>query len=137
MKIRYFIGILENKTQKVFGSTKHILKINKKTYPMYTKILGPFKYKSDAKDYTLHKAIKTLRAKKKHKPKLKSNPCFGGIEIYSDIIAIEAVKGDHGVFPKEKFRHTFKRGAKVIGMPDGSIKIVSAKNPKLWKNFDY
>ena len=65
------------------------------------------------------------------------NPGPGCVEIYSDIIAIEAIKGDCGVFPKERFRHTFKRGAKVIGMPDGSIRIVSKKNPKLWKNFDY
>lgn len=57
--------------------------------------------------------------------------------IYENIEAIDAEKGDDSLWPKEKFRHEFKRGTQVLGMKDGSILIKSKKGKKLWKEFDY
>ena len=67
----------------------------------------------------------------------KKNPARGSQEIYASIIAIEAVKGDGGVFPKEKFRHEFKRGSKVIGLENGDLLITNGKGKKLWQEFNY
>lgn len=68
----------------------------------------------------------------------KDNPPKKMTKIYDDILAIEAVKGKDSLWPKEKFRHDFKKSkgkAAIYGMPDGTLMI---KGPKeLWKNFDY
>jgi len=66
---------------------------------------------------------------------IKKNPPPGAIEIYGKIIAIEAQKGLNSTFPKENFRHEFKPGSKIFGLPDGSILIKGKK--KLWKKFKY
>ncbi len=62
------------------------------------------------------------------------NPPSGAKEIYGRIMAIEAQKGPGSNYPNEYFRHDFKRGSKIYGLPDGSILIKGKK--KLWKNFD-
>lgn len=77
---------------------------------------------------------KLTRLKRKHS--LRENPPQG-TEIYSEILAIEAVKGSHGEFPNEKFRHDFKDGGKIIGLPNGDLLIKHKKGHKQWKNFDY
>jgi len=65
----------------------------------------------------------------------KKNPPVGATEIYGKIIAIEAQKGPNSTFPKENFRHEFKPGSKIFGLPDGSVLIKG--NKKLWKKFKY
>lgn len=72
------------------------------------------------------------------KPNPRSN-LRDGVVIYDKLIEIKAEKGNHSNFPGEKYYHPFKgnTAAKVIGMPDGSLRIVSTKGKMLWKNFDY
>jgi len=68
------------------------------------------------------------------------NPPQGKVEIYDKVTSIEAQKGNKSLWPREHFRHDFRKNksaAKVYGMPDGSILIKSTKGKKLWKNFDY
>lgn len=68
---------------------------------------------------------------------IKKNP-VQATEIYSDILAIEAKKGPNSLWPGEKFRHSFKKGGKIIGLDDGSLLIKPKSNKhRLWKNFDY
>ena len=69
---------------------------------------------------------------------MRKNPPAPAVEIYDTILAIEAIKGDGSLWPKEKFRHDFekKSNAKVYGLPDGSLLIKSKKGKKLWKNFN-
>lgn len=68
----------------------------------------------------------------------RKNPPEVPVEIYENILAIEARKGKKSKFPKENFRHDFKGAkAKILGMPDGSLKIVSTVGKKLWKPFNY
>ena len=39
---------------------------------------------------------------------------------------------------KQKFRHDFKKGSKIVGLDDGSLLIKSTRpGQKLWKNFNY
>lgn len=57
--------------------------------------------------------------------------------IYEDIEAIDAQKGKDSLWPKEKFRHEFKKGARVLGLANGDLLIKSKKGKKLWKEFDY
>lgn len=74
--------------------------------------------------------IKSVKRKR-----ISNNPSVkGATEIYSNIMAIEAKKGSHSNYPNEHFRHDFKPGSKIYGLPDGSILIKGKK--KLWKNFD-
>jgi len=67
---------------------------------------------------------------------VRDNPPRGSTEIYGEILAIEAVKGDHGEFPNEKFRHDFKNGGKIIGLDNGDL-LVTAEDGKLWDTFNY
>ena len=71
----------------------------------------------------------------KKRRELKKNP--PGHKIYDNILAIEARKGKDSNFPSENFRHDFKGGATVEGMPDGSLRIRSKHGKRLWKNFNY
>lgn len=63
------------------------------------------------------------------------NPSNESVKIYDKILAIEAQKGRDSLFPNQYFRHDFTSGAKIYGLPDGSLLIKGKK--KLWKNFDY
>jgi len=68
----------------------------------------------------------------------KNPPASGGTEIYSNITAIEATKGNNSLWPKEPFRHDFKMGGKILGLPNGDLLIKKGKDgKKLWKFFDY
>jgi hypothetical protein len=67
--------------------------------------------------------IQLLRTKQK---RLQSNP---PVEIYGRILSIEAQKiGEHKCDAackryNHKYRHEFKSGTKIYGMPDGSLEI--------------
>lgn len=58
----------------------------------------------------------------------------GAVELYDEIIAIEAKKGKKSLWKGDKFRHDFSKNskAKVLGLEDGSVLIIG--NKKLWKN---
>lgn len=59
--------------------------------------------------------------------------------IYDNIEAIEAQKGHNSLWPKEHFKHDFKKGSKaiILGLPDGSLLIKSLNGKRLWKSFRY
>ena len=67
--------------------------------------------------------------------RLRRNPAVG-TEIYDRITAIEATKGDGSLWPREPFRHDFKDGGKIIGLPNGDL-LIKRRSKKLWKDFDY
>jgi len=68
---------------------------------------------------------------------IRKNP-VRAIEIYDNILAIEAKKGKSSLWPGEKFRHDFKKGGKIFGLGNGSLLIKPRNNnQKLWKNFNY
>lgn len=67
-------------------------------------------------------------------PELEKNP---PTRIYDRIHAIEAQKGKDSNFPGEDFRHDFKGGATIEGMPDGSLRVKSKTGKRLWKEFNY
>ncbi len=69
--------------------------------------------------------------------KRKRNPMINAVEIYSNIQSIDAVKGHNSLWPREQFRHKFKPGAKIYGLPNGDILIHSTKGRRLWKKFKY
>lgn len=78
----------------------------------------------------------TLASKKLGK--YMKNPPRGAVEIYDDILAIEAQKGKSSLWPNENFRHDFKarKGkASIFGLPDGSLLVKGKK--RLWKKFKY
>lgn len=68
----------------------------------------------------------------------KRNPSANGATVvYDRILAIEAEKGKDSLWPRERFRHDFTSGAKVIGEADGSLRVVPEKGKKLWRRFRY
>lgn len=65
-------------------------------------------------------------------------------EIYKDILAIEARKGNSGEFPGELFRHDFtKKGSRILGVENPGVISVKAGDlvvkgkGRLWKRFAY
>lgn len=70
--------------------------------------------------------------------RVKNPPRSSGTVIYDRITAIEATKGKNSLWPKEDFRHDFKVGGKILGLPNGDLLVKKGKDKKpLWKNFDY
>jgi hypothetical protein len=70
--------------------------------------------------------------------KIKHNPVYNKpVEIYDDILKIEAVKGSQSHWKNQPFTHSFGKNtrAKIYGMPDGSLRIKSKK--RLWANKRY
>ena len=61
------------------------------------------------------------------------------VELYDQLLEIRAKKGKNSLWPKERFRHSFKAKSKarVLGNPDGSLTIRSSTGKPLWKMFDY
>jgi len=102
--------------------------------------LAKFRFKSMLPGHPHYKMVKNLiKELREQYHRLggtrRYNPPAGATEIYGKILAIEAQKGPNSTFPKENFRHEFKPGSKIFGLPDGSILIKGKK--KLWKKFKY
>lgn len=57
------------------------------------------------------------------------------VEIYGQVLRIEAKKGNNSLYPKEEFYHDFPKNtkAKILGLPDGSL-LIKGKKP-LWRKF--
>lgn len=56
-------------------------------------------------------------------------------KIYEHCEKIFAQKGKDSTQPDKKFVHTFRRGAQIFGLPDGSILIKNKYGHRLWKKF--
>lgn len=93
----------------------------------------------DRRSYSGHERRVNPRKRKRKRMRRNCNPRKGAVEIYGNILAIEARKGKSSLWPNEKFRHGFKSKseAKVYGLPDGSLLIKSKSGKRLWKNFKY
>lgn len=84
------------------------------------------------------KALRTKRKKGLIAANPRSSVPADAVEIYDDILAIEATKGKKSLWPNEEFRHDFseeKGKAKIYGLSDGSLLIKGKK--RLWNIFDY
>lgn len=156
---KWYIGIYNNSAD-LFATSGTITKAR---FPAFNHIIGPFisldKAQAHMRKLSMHgyrknpgllkiaRRVITRRnphcgnpmlanAQKRIDRLLRNPPTRGGTVIYDRIEAIEAKKGRSSPrWAGEKFRHKFKPGAKVIGMPDGSLVI---KGPKrLWKKFRY
>ncbi len=118
-KIREGISWMKAVFNTQMSSTKFCQWLDKNNYDYWAN------HKKATNDY-----IVSFRSLKKNPPQ--------ATEIYSDVLAIEAKKGKDSLWPGEKFRHSFKKGGKIIGLNDGSLLIKPKKNgQKLWKNFNY
>jgi hypothetical protein len=81
--------------------------------------------------------VKDLTEQKNSVLAYKNNPAGQPVELYDRLLEIRAVKGDKSLWPKERFKHEFSKGARVLGNPDGSLTIKSKTGKPLWKHFDY
>jgi hypothetical protein len=74
------------------------------------------------------------------KRKVKRNPVHKPVVIYDKLLKMSAYRD--GTFPKGHrghFKHDFKHDtdARILGMPDGSLRIVSKRGKPLWKEINY
>ncbi len=67
------------------------------------------------------------------------------VEIYENIEAVFARKGAKSLWPRQPFKHKFKKGSAVYGvqkggpvkLKEGDLVIRSKRGKRLWKMFDY
>lgn len=67
------------------------------------------------------------------------------VQIYENLEQIFAEKGRKSLWPKQKFKHKFQKGAAVFGvskggavrLKEGDLIIRSRRGKRLWKMFDY
>jgi len=67
------------------------------------------------------------------------------VEIYRDIEAIYARKGDKSLWPKSPFKHKFQKGSSVYGVQksgsvrlrQGDLVVRSRRGKRLWRFFEY
>jgi hypothetical protein len=121
----YFGLVTQWKTGRIFSTS---VKPTKKRYPQFKKVIGPFSSRKEAESFAHQSGYDVY----------KDNPPADMVEIYDNILAIEAKKGSKSLFQNERFRHDFdlKKGkAKIYGLPDGSLLIKG--NKKLWRKFNY
>ena len=133
----YYVAVISkrDKTVRLIRTSKVLNQKESEVYKTeFQKLIGPFKTSNAAWTWAHENGYKARY----------SNPCKSNpprkdmVEIYDEVLAIEAVKGGSSLWPKEKFRHNFKKNkgqAKIYGLKDGSILIKGKK--KLWKKFDY
>ncbi len=100
-------------------------------YPRFRQVVGPFTSARAAKAYVEDQGLKLSSMSL-----VRRNP-VEATEIYDKILAIEAEKGQNSLWPKERFRHDFSSGGKIIGLPNGDLLIKRKKGKKLWKRFQY
>lgn len=133
--------IVQSKNPKEYSIVTYSKKIGKNTKDFTAKDMVNY-YKWLEKQEIKKPKKKKITKKVKKIKRFKKNPSkdYTGPIIYDKIIAIEAEKGIDSNFPKELFRHDFKKNktaAKIIGLSDGSLLIKSTKGKRLWKNFKY
>jgi hypothetical protein len=63
----------------------------------------------------------------------------GAVLIYETALEIRAKKGKESLFPKDYFKHSFKKSSKVKiwGLPNGDVLIKSDIGKRLWDYFNY
>lgn len=82
-------------------------------------------------------------ARRKRKQSSQQSPRL--VEIYEDLEAVFARKGQRSLWPKKPFKHKFKKGASVFGVSksgnvklrSGDLVVRSRQGKHLWKFFDY
>lgn len=121
---KWYVGLRDDSQElEIFSSMK---KPTRSSHRQYERVVGPFSTPEDAKEwYDVLQPQRTAKRKGARTP----------VVIYDQILAIEAIKGGDSLFPLQVFRHDFDSPAKVIGLPDGSLRICGRK--RLWKNFSY
>ena len=63
----------------------------------------------------------------------------GAILIYESDLEIRGQKSKDSLFPKDYFKHSFKKKNKVQiwGLPNGDVLIKSSIGKRLWDYFNY
>jgi len=124
---KWYIGFKKNKTIQLFVDVKDP---TKRRYSQFDHVVGPFESRAEAVTYATEVYYKRRRP----------NPAdFENHKtvIYENIEEIRAEKGKNSLWPKDKFKHRFKRGAQVFGLDNGDLLIKSKNGKKLWKKFNY
>lgn len=122
----WYVGIDHTNVMRIFRSKQSP---SRETHgKRYQYVIGPHS--------RMDQALRSAKSLEQRGYALCGNPVKSAQEIYGRILAIEAQKGNMSLWPKQVFRHDFKKsGTKIIGLPDGSLLI---KGPhRLWKNFTY
>ena len=59
-----------------------------------------------------------------------------GTLIYDRLLELRARKGRRSHYPRELFKHGFKPGARVIGLPSGDVLLHGARGQRLWQQVE-
>jgi len=59
-----------------------------------------------------------------------------GAVIYDRLLELRARKGRRSHYPRELFKHGFKPGAQVIGLPSGDVLLHGARGQRLWQHVE-
>jgi hypothetical protein len=130
---KWYWGKTKSGEHVMFSS---IITPSKRTHPEYVKVCGSYPTVEAVLRDKKH-AITHMTITCESNPPPKGKRVHKRTVIYDNLLAIEATKGSSSNnFSGEHFRHDFKRrGTKVIGEPDGSLRIIGKK--PLWNMFNY
>lgn len=125
-EVRWYVGFPKKGSPESFTTARQV---TKRAFPEYNYVVGPFNDKRAVEKYAT-----SLARPLKSNPK----PTRESKVVYDKVLAIEARKGRKSNWPGENFRHDFKHGGKIVGLPSGDLLIKRGKSKrKLWKKFDY